>query len=133
MKHLLLAPFLTARLLVNITFTQINQHNRPDTLKISLPNFNSTNVTQISKGTLRSAYKVPLVLVAGGLFSITDNEILNRAGIYEERNERIPNSQHNADDYIQHAPILAVYGLNLMGIKGRMTLVIAQRYSSSLN
>lgn len=117
--RLIPALLLVSFLIGNVTFAQINQQNRRDTLKISLPNFATSSGSHSSKGTLKNTYKMPLILVATGLFSITDNEILSRAGIYEERNERIPNFHHCADDYLQHAPILAVYGLNLVGVKGK--------------
>lgn len=118
MKHLFLAPLLTALLIVNITFAQVNPQTRTDTLKISIPNI-TTSGNQLFKGTLRSTYKVPLIFVAGGIFSLTDNEILSKEEIYEERNEWVPKFHHNADNYLQHAPILAVYGLNLIGVKGK--------------
>jgi len=119
MKHLLIAPFLSALLLANVAFAQINRHNRSDTLKNLLPNFDGAKVAQASKGTLKCAYKVPLILVACGLFSVTDNDIFSRVEIHEELDEWVPNFNHHADDYLQHVPILAVYGLNLIGVKGK--------------
>ncbi len=118
MKYLFLAPFLTTLFIINITVAQINPQNGADTLKISIPNF-ATAGNQSFKGTLRSTYKVPLIFVAGGIFSLTDNEILSREEVYEERNEWIPKFHHHADNYLQHAPILAVYGLNMIGVKGK--------------
>lgn len=65
------------------------------------------------------AVKAPLVLTAIGLYSMTDNEFLSREEVFEERNEYIPTFRHHADDYLQYAPIAAVYGLNALGIKGK--------------
>ena len=45
--------------------------------------------------------------------------MINRYEIREERNEHLPNFQTTVDNYLMHAPIVAVYGLNMMGIKGK--------------
>jgi membrane-associated phospholipid phosphatase len=60
----------------------------------------------------------PAVLIGAGLVSMTDNEIFDRFEIEEERNEHLPRFRTHADDYLQYAPIVAVYGLNGLGIKG---------------
>jgi membrane-associated phospholipid phosphatase len=39
--------------------------------------------------------------------------------VHEERQEWMPKFHHRADDYLQYAPIVAVYGLNALGIKGK--------------
>lgn len=68
---------------------------------------------------LQRAVAAPLILTAAGLYSFTDNDLLNRSDLQEERNEWLPRFRHRTDDYLQYAPIAAVYGLNLMGIKGK--------------
>lgn len=71
-----------------------------------------------SKG-LHKAVAVPILLTAAGLYSLTDNDLLNKLEVQEERNEWAPGFHHRADDYLQYAPIVAVYGLNALGIKGK--------------
>jgi len=61
----------------------------------------------------------PLILTSIGLYSTTDNDFFSREEIKEERDESIPQFHTDVDDYLQFAPIVAVYGLNAMGIKGR--------------
>jgi membrane-associated phospholipid phosphatase len=68
---------------------------------------------------IEKAIAAPLILTAVGLFSQTDNDLLSRYEIQEERNEWAPNFHHNADDYIQYVPIVAVYGLNALGVTGK--------------
>lgn len=62
---------------------------------------------------------VPLFLTAAGLYSMSDNDIINKFGVQEERNEWMPAFRHNADDYLQFVPIAVVYGLNIAGVKGK--------------
>lgn len=62
------------------------------------------------------------MLTALSLFSFTDNETFDREEFKEARDEVTPAFRHRADNYLQYAPIAAVYGLNLAGIKGRNDL-----------
>jgi membrane-associated phospholipid phosphatase len=66
----------------------------------------------------RTTY-IPLTLVTLGALGTLDNSIIDSKEIREERNEYTPNFRHNADNYLQFAPIIAVYGLNACGIKGK--------------
>lgn len=43
--------------------------------------------------------------------------------IADKRNERRPNFQTSADDYIRYAPFVAFYGLDLIGVKGKHNFV----------
>ena len=63
--------------------------------------------------------KAPVVLTALSLYAFTDNENLDRWEIEELRNKVTPKFRHHADNYLQYAPIGAVYGLNLAGVKGK--------------
>jgi membrane-associated phospholipid phosphatase len=71
---------------------------------------------------LWKSVKAPLALTALSLYSFTDNENLSKFEVKEERDEWVPHFRHHADDYLQYAPIAAVYGLNLMGGKGKHDL-----------
>ncbi len=67
----------------------------------------------------RKIVAVPTVLISVGLFSATDNDLLNKYNVYEERNEDNAQFHTNVDDYLQYAPIAGVYALNAFGIKGK--------------
>lgn len=62
---------------------------------------------------------VPLTLITLGALGTLDNFIIDSKEIREERNEYTPNFRHHADNYLQFAPIIAVYGLNACGVKGK--------------
>lgn len=81
--------------------------------------FRKDKYTAFQRKSLQRAVAAPLALTAAGLYSLTDNDLLNRRDLQEERNEWLPGFHHRMDDYVQYAPIAAVYGLNLMGIKGK--------------
>jgi len=66
----------------------------------------------------KQATLAPGILIATGFVAMTDNEIVDREEFYEGRNKWAPNFHTHADDYLQYAPIVAVYGLNAFGIKG---------------
>jgi len=66
----------------------------------------------------RRAVIAPALLMAAGVSTLdADND--DNYEIQEERNRHIPNFRHRADDYLQHAPIVIVYGLNWLGVKGK--------------
>lgn len=69
-------------------------------------------------GNWKRAVAVPSLLISAGLLATTDNDIIDRLGVQEERNEWIPRFHTHVDDYLQYAPIVAVYGLNAFGMKG---------------
>lgn len=68
---------------------------------------------------LQQAIRVPALLTAAGLLAKTDNEFWSNEEIKEERDEYIPNYRHRIDDYLQFAPIAAVYGLDALGVKAK--------------
>ncbi len=74
---------------------------------------------QIKRQQFKSSLKVPALLAGAGLLAYSDNDIFSNAEIKEERNEKYPQFRIHADDYLQYAPIATVYGLNLLGIKGK--------------
>lgn len=66
----------------------------------------------------RRAVIAPILFTAAGLATLdADND--DNYEIQAERNRYIPNFRHRADDYLQHSPIIAVYGLNWLGVKGK--------------
>lgn len=74
---------------------------------------------KIKKSTWTRASYIPLTLITLGALGTLDNRIIDSKEIREERNEHTPHFHHNADNYLQFAPIMAVYGLNACGIKGK--------------
>ena len=68
---------------------------------------------------LWKAVRVPTVLIGLGVYSTIRPDVINRYEVRAERNEHLPNFHHTADNYLMHAPILVVYGLNAAGVKGK--------------
>jgi hypothetical protein len=66
----------------------------------------------------RRAVIAPVIFTAAGLSTSADDNDDNYE-VQAERNKYIPNFRHNADDYLQHSPIIIVYGLNWLGVKGK--------------
>ena len=66
----------------------------------------------------RRAVIAPALLIAAGVSTLDDDNDDNYE-VQEERNRHIPNFRHRADDYLQHSPIVIVYGLNWLGVKGK--------------
>lgn len=66
----------------------------------------------------RRAVIAPVLFTAAGLCTLDDDNDDNYE-VQEERNRYIPNFRHHADDYLQHSPIMIVYGLNWLGVKGK--------------
>ena len=65
------------------------------------------------------AAKVPTLLIGLGAYSALNGQALSRYKVREERNEHMPNFKCPLDNYLMHVPVLAVYGLNAAGIKGK--------------
>jgi len=75
--------------------------------------------TLSKKSAWQRALKAPVILTALSLYSFTDNENLDKYEVKELRDKVTPVFKHHADNYLQYAPIAAVYGLNLAGIRGK--------------
>lgn len=62
---------------------------------------------------------VPSVLISYGVLSLLSDDLksLNRSTRYETREHIIAGA--TIDNYMQYAPVAAVYGLNLAGVKGK--------------
>jgi hypothetical protein len=66
----------------------------------------------------RRAVIAPVLFTAAGLSTLADDND-DDYEVQGERNKYIPNFRHRADDYLQHAPIMIVYGLNWLGVEGK--------------
>ena len=72
----------------------------------------------LKSAAFRRAVIAPALLVAAGLSTLdADND--DNYEVQAERNRHVPNFRHHADDYLQHAPIVIVYGLNWLGVEGK--------------
>jgi PAP2 superfamily len=70
----------------------------------------------------QKALKAPVILGAVSLFSLTDNDLLSKEGVYDRRNKYLPKFQSRADDYLQYAPSAVVFGLDAFGVKAKHDL-----------
>src|SRR5690349_20959700 len=105
----------------SFVYAQFNHHNR-DTTNLNIrirQDLASASSRTIKSLTWQRTITAPLILTSVGLYSVTDNDFLSREEVKEERDEYMPKFRHRVDDYLQFAPIAAVYGLNAMGIKGK--------------
>ncbi len=66
----------------------------------------------------KSAIKVPAMFGMAAMYAFSDDSYVNRFELHEERNEWMPSFRVHVDDYLQYAPIVATYALNLAGVQG---------------
>jgi hypothetical protein len=83
---------------------------------INLKRYNSDDLGK--KTNWKNVVIAPVTLISLGLISTADNEGFSKYEIEEERNENLSHFHTHADDYLQFAPIAAVYALNLFGVQG---------------
>ena len=91
----------------------------PDTLDFSFQKDLFIKPKPFQSRSLQRAVAIPILLTGAGLYSVTDNHWFSKYEVKEERDEWTPHFQHRLDDYLQFTPIVAVYGLNLAGVKGK--------------
>jgi membrane-associated phospholipid phosphatase len=108
MKFLVLIAFLASSQLVNAQFNTRKKENY------------SLQGSVVKKpNAFLNAVKIPTILIGMGVYACASDRVINRYEIREERNEHLPNFHTTVDNYLMHAPIVAVYGLNMAGIKGK--------------
>lgn len=71
--------------------------------------------TSLKSVAFRRAVIAPALFTAAGLSTLQEEKYEFQA----ERNKHIPHFRHHADDYLQYSPIMMVYGLNWLGVKGK--------------
>lgn len=103
---------------INVLSAQVGKTNIGDDTILSLHTLHY-NHDSIRSNLLRKAATVPAALIVIGLLASSDNDLINNLEVREERNEWMPAFHHRADDYLQYAPLVAVYGLNALGINGK--------------
>ena len=65
----------------------------------------------------------PVTLIGLGLYTKDDGNLMNRYAVHNWRNDHFPHFESNLDDQLQFAPILLVYGLDLLGVKAKHDLI----------
>lgn len=58
-----------------------------------------------------------------GLITLDKDDFINRFHVLEERNENAAFFRRHLDDYLQYLPAVGVYGLNVVGIKGKNSVL----------
>lgn len=113
MKYQPLALIIGLSFSFQVCTGQINQ-KRHDTVDLGLADQKLKR-----KNALFHAAKLPVTLIALGIYATADHTVINRYEVREERNEHMPNFHSTVDNYLMHAPVAIVYGLNLAGVKGK--------------
>ena len=112
----------TLKIASTITHKFNQQHNfQTSYLKSDPPTFQKDLfIKEISLKSVafRRAVIAPALIITAGLSTLDDDNDDNYE-VQEERNRYIPNFRHHADDYLQHSPVVIVYGLNWLGVKGK--------------
>jgi hypothetical protein len=87
----------------------------------TLPLADSTKRVQVSpsKRAFESACLISVPMITLGFIASHNEFIVNKYEIKEERDEKFGSFHSHADDYLQYAPIAAVYSLAALGIKGK--------------
>jgi membrane-associated phospholipid phosphatase len=65
----------------------------------------------------------PALLIGAGIATINDRGLYSSQDAYECIQRNYPDFQTNIDDYLQFVPAVAVYGLNIAGVKGKNNFV----------
>jgi hypothetical protein len=81
--------------------------------------FSLSDVPTKKESLLWKSAKTPTILISLGILSCVNDDVINRYQIREERNEHMPNFHSTVDNYLMHAPVAMVYGLNMAGVKGK--------------
>lgn len=63
-------------------------------------------------------FGIPLAITGAGVY-LKAEPTKFRFKVRDWRNAQLPNFQTNVDDYLKNAPILLVYGLDLVGVKAK--------------
>jgi len=89
----------------------------------SLYSFSQEADTTKHKRPVLRKVAAPIALITMGLLTMDEDDFINRFHILEEKNENASFYNMHIDDFLQYAPAVAVYGLNIGGVKGRNSVV----------
>jgi hypothetical protein len=111
----------SAVLIVLMGFSAISARCQvqPEVQKLNDLSWAATQLKPSREYKFLKAAKVPATLIGLGVYSALDGGLINRYKVREERNEHMPHFNSSVDDYLMHAPVAAVYALNIAGIKGK--------------
>jgi hypothetical protein len=112
MRFVVIISLLAAGHLSNAQYNQQSQQKHSD--------YHNNQTRSVKKqSALLNAVKIPTALIGLGVYACLSDDVINRYEVREERNEHLPNFHTSVDNYLMHAPIAIVYGLNIAGIKGK--------------
>jgi hypothetical protein len=78
--------------------------------------------SSVGKPNWKKVVLTPAILISAGLFTATKNSLFDKYDVFKIRNENFPQYRTHVDDYLIFAPIIGVYSLNALGIKGEHDL-----------
>lgn len=78
----------------------------------------SIQINSIHRSSTLRNFIIPTSLIGLGIYGTIDSHIINVKEIREERTEYFPGFSHKADNYLQFAPIPAVFLMDAFGLKG---------------
>lgn len=117
-----IAPFLLAFALLSGTAGYSQYNNGPSAInRDTLPPSINWKVTTSQKGFPYKSFIVPAVLVTYGVTSLNNHGLSSVNDKFKEEiyTERSSKQKTQIDNYLPFLPIVAVYGLNAMGIEGK--------------
>ncbi|MDB5154566.1 MAG: superfamily protein, partial [Mucilaginibacter sp.] len=121
MKNIILALFCIISIEANAQVTDSTKKSIPDTIKKDLLTAPDTVKRLHSKP---YALVIPAALIAYGASSFVIHPIRRfDYYIHSEVEKTGPNFNTKAESYFQFAPIVMVYGLNLIGVSGKNTFI----------
>lgn len=121
MKNIILALFCIISIEANAQVTDSTKKSLPDTIKKDLLTAPDTVKRLHSKP---YALVIPAALIAYGASSFVIHPIRRfDYYIHSEVEKTGPNFNTKAESYFQFAPIVMVYGLNLIGVSGKNTFI----------
>ena len=83
----------------------------------------SNNTPKIKDRTSFKTFLPGMIAVSYGIVALGDGPLKNLDyDIAERRNNHRPTFHTTADDYLRYVPVLAIYGLEVFGIKGKHNL-----------
>ena len=96
----------------------------PDTLGVRPVEFKNLQNQIVQPQWIRGGVAPAAVIIAGAITLLPEsNCLLSKYSIHDDVLRTFPNSKSNVDNYLQFAPLAAVYGLNVAGVKSRSDLI----------
>ncbi|MEO7263693.1 MAG: phosphatase PAP2 family protein [Ferruginibacter sp.] len=74
---------------------------------------------EVYKNELKEGLFKSLPIIAVGTIGTFTNKLINRYEFKEERDNKFQNFHTHVDNYLQYAPAALMYGMNILGFKGK--------------